>query len=105
MLVAIYLRVSSLAQKLSGRLERQERELGEYCQAKGWQVVAVFNEGVCKKGVKVKEQLEEALSRADEFDRLVAVSLDRFGDNGVAYSYHILITFVLFAMQRIRRKS
>lgn len=89
MRAAIYLRVSTGPQQYKGRLERQERELREYCQARGWQVVAVFNEGVCKKGVKVKEKLEEALRRANEFDRLVAVSLDRYGDNGVAYSYHI----------------
>jgi DNA invertase Pin-like site-specific DNA recombinase len=82
----IYLRVSTQAQKDKGRLERQEEEIRDYCRSKRWEVADIFYEGVCNKNVKEKPQLEEALNRANKGDKIIAVSLDRFGDNAIAYA-------------------
>ena len=44
---------------------------------------------VCKKGVAIRKGMDEALKRHKEYDKLVAVSLDRFGDNTTTYQYAI----------------
>jgi len=86
--VAICVRVSTPAQASNGRLERQESEVREWCEDKGWNVVAVFSD-VCNKRDKDCPGMVEALAMADKFNKIVAVSLDRFGDKATAYHYYI----------------
>jgi DNA invertase Pin-like site-specific DNA recombinase len=75
---AIYLRVSTEEQDLSG----QEREIRSYCEAHGWPVLAVYREKVSATGKVEREEYTRLWEDAHKPDRpwthLVVWSLDRW---------------------------
>ena len=76
--VAIYARVSTADQDLSG----QERDLAEYVVRRGWAVGAVYREKVSARGTVEREQfdllLADARSAARPWTRVLVWSLDRW---------------------------
>jgi DNA invertase Pin-like site-specific DNA recombinase len=77
-LAAIYARVSTVEQDLSG----QEAELLAYLERRGWALFGVYREKVSASGKVEREQydrlLADARSRSREFNRVVVWSLDRW---------------------------
>jgi FkbM family methyltransferase len=78
MRAAAYL-VSTPGERAAGRLaaDEQLREIERLVADLGWELVAVFDESEAEGAGRA--QLRAALERADEFDKLVVVRLDRFG--------------------------
>ena len=78
MKVALYMRVSTTDQ----HCEVQARELIDYCQRRGWEVVADFrDEGISGKANKKRPAQEKLMNDAmlHKFDAVIVWKLDRFG--------------------------
>ena len=78
MKVALYMRVSTMDQ----HCEVQARELIDYCQRRGWEVVADFrDEGISGKANKKRPAQEKLMNDAmlHKFDAVIVWKLDRFG--------------------------
>lgn len=76
--VAVYLRVSTLEQKEKGySLSEQRARLEKYCEAKGWHVARVYEDGGFSGASLNRPQIQKLMHDCSLFDLILVWKLDR----------------------------
>lgn len=74
----LYIRVSSEEQKINGySLGEQEERLRKYCEAMGWEVYKIYNDGGFSGANTNRPALQELIRDIKKIDKVVVYKLDR----------------------------